>query len=122
MLRMVKMALLHAHGGGRAMEFLDEVLLHGLIDTLKLVPFLFLTYLATPKPNAQSATGISIYKKNVNSWKYQPTKTASRKTSPRKISPGLFVSDFAAITDSIQKSTRKIETSNIIKLSRIYNQ
>jgi len=27
------------------MEFLDEVLLHGLIDTLKLVPFLFLTYL-----------------------------------------------------------------------------
>lgn len=27
------------------MDFLDEVLLHGLIDTLKLVPFLFLTYL-----------------------------------------------------------------------------
>ena len=26
-------------------EFLDEVILHGFIDTLKLVPFLFLTYL-----------------------------------------------------------------------------
>lgn len=30
---------------GRAGEFIDEVLLHGLIDTLKLVGFLFLTYL-----------------------------------------------------------------------------
>ena len=53
-------ALLHAeaehshHGGlsellsdrlGRFGEFLDEVLLHGFIDTLKLVLFLFLTYL-----------------------------------------------------------------------------
>ena len=43
-----------AHGGissfltdklGRAGEFIDEVLLHGVIDTLKLLPFLFLTYL-----------------------------------------------------------------------------
>lgn len=40
------MALLHAHGaGGGIIEILDEVFLHGLLDTLKLVPFLFLTYL-----------------------------------------------------------------------------
>ena len=50
--------ILHAehtsHGGlahflsdklGRFGEFLDEVLLHGFVDTLKLVLFLFLTYL-----------------------------------------------------------------------------
>ena len=43
-----------AHGGfahfladklGRLGEFIDEVLFHGFIDTLKLVLFLFLTYL-----------------------------------------------------------------------------
>ena len=40
------MALLHAHGaGGGVAEFFDEVFLHGLLDTLKLGPFLFLTYL-----------------------------------------------------------------------------
>lgn len=40
------MALLHTHGGGEGIiAFLDEVLLHGLLDTLTLVPFLFLTYL-----------------------------------------------------------------------------
>ena len=51
-------AVLHAdhasHGGiahflsdklGRFGEFVDEVILHGFIDTLKLVLFLFLTYL-----------------------------------------------------------------------------
>ena len=40
--------LLHAHaeeGGGFMEELLREVLLHGFIDTLKLLPFLFLTYL-----------------------------------------------------------------------------
>ena len=41
------MALLHTHGGAEAgiLAFLEEVLLHGVIDTLKLIPFLFLTYL-----------------------------------------------------------------------------
>ena len=40
------MALLHAHGGGDGIvAFLDEVVLHGFLDTLWLVPFLFLTYL-----------------------------------------------------------------------------
>ena len=40
------MALLHAHGvGGGLMGFIREVLWHGFLDTLKLVPFLFLTYL-----------------------------------------------------------------------------
>ena len=34
----------HTHGGG-IIGFLDEVVLHGLLDTLKLIPFLFLTYL-----------------------------------------------------------------------------
>lgn len=55
---MSQYALLHAdhasHSGisgflfdklGRVGEFIDEVLLHGFIDTLKLVLFLFLTYL-----------------------------------------------------------------------------
>ena len=42
---MVKMFLLHTHGGEGIAAFLDEVLLHGVADTLKLVPFLFLTYL-----------------------------------------------------------------------------
>ena len=41
------MFLLHAHNdaGQGVVEFLSEVLLHGFLDTLKLVPFLFLTYL-----------------------------------------------------------------------------
>ena len=40
------MFLLHTHAGGDAIgHFLDEVLLHGLLDTLKIIPFLFLTYL-----------------------------------------------------------------------------
>ena len=39
--------LLHtgSEGSGAAGEFLTEVLWHGFLDTLKLVPFLFLTYL-----------------------------------------------------------------------------
>ena len=39
--------LLHAEGaeGGAFLNFLEEVFLHGFLDTLKLVPFLFLTYL-----------------------------------------------------------------------------
>lgn len=36
---------IHVHEGEGIILFLDEVLLHGLIDTLKLIPFLFLTYL-----------------------------------------------------------------------------
>ncbi len=40
------MALLHTHGAeGVVWEFADEVLLHALIDTLRLLPFLFLTYI-----------------------------------------------------------------------------
>ena len=39
------MTLLHAHVGEGILGFLDEVMLHGLLDTLKLIPFLFLTYL-----------------------------------------------------------------------------
>lgn len=41
------MFLLHAHteGHGGIIPFLEEVLLHGVLDTLRLVPFLFLTYL-----------------------------------------------------------------------------
>jgi len=40
------MAFLHAHSEGEGViRVLEEVFLHGLIDTLKLVPFLFLTYL-----------------------------------------------------------------------------
>ena len=41
------MILLHAHteDGGFFGAFLEEVLLHGVIDTLKIIPFLFLTYL-----------------------------------------------------------------------------
>ena len=35
----------HAHEASGILAFLDEVLLHGLLDTLKLLPFLFLTYL-----------------------------------------------------------------------------
>ncbi len=40
------MALLHTHAEGNLLvELLDEVVLHGLLDTLKIIPFLFLTYL-----------------------------------------------------------------------------
>ncbi len=40
------MSLLHANAeGGIALEILEEVFLHGILDTLKIVPFLFLTYL-----------------------------------------------------------------------------
>ena len=41
------MALLHAegHSGGGFIAFAEEVLLHGALDTLKLIPLLFLTYL-----------------------------------------------------------------------------
>ena len=39
------MTLLHIETENVALEFLSEVLLHGLIDTLKLIPFLLLTYL-----------------------------------------------------------------------------
>ena len=42
------MALLHAHehaGGNLFTEILEEIFLHGIIDTLKIIPFLFLTYL-----------------------------------------------------------------------------
>jgi hypothetical protein len=39
------MTLLHTHTTEGLVGFLDEVILHGFLDTLKLVPFLFLTYL-----------------------------------------------------------------------------
>ena len=41
------MTFLHLHGesGEGILSFLDEVCLHALLDTLKLIPFLFLTYL-----------------------------------------------------------------------------
>ncbi len=40
------MSLLHAHTGENLLvELLDEVVLHGVLDTLKIIPFLFLTYL-----------------------------------------------------------------------------
>ena len=39
------MTLLHANGGEGLVGFLDEVLWSGFLDTLKLIPFLFLTYL-----------------------------------------------------------------------------
>ncbi len=42
----VKMALLHIDGHGSGISaFLDEVVLHALLSTLRLLPFLFLTYL-----------------------------------------------------------------------------
>lgn len=37
------MALLHTHAG--EVSWLEEIFLHGLLDTLKIIPFLFLTYL-----------------------------------------------------------------------------
>ena len=42
------MNLLHAHsgeGGNLFLEILEEIFLHGFLDTLKILPFLFLTYL-----------------------------------------------------------------------------
>ena len=40
------MALLHAHAEGDVLHgALEEIFLHGVLDTLKLIPFLFLTYL-----------------------------------------------------------------------------
>lgn len=40
------MFLLHTHAEGNLLvELLDEVVLHGVLDTLKIIPFLFLTYL-----------------------------------------------------------------------------
>ena len=39
------MTLLHANASEGIVGFLDEVLWHGFLDTLKLIPFLFLTYL-----------------------------------------------------------------------------
>lgn len=39
------MTLLHVNAGEGIVGFLTEVLLDGLLDTLKLIPFLFLTYL-----------------------------------------------------------------------------
>jgi hypothetical protein len=35
----------HDHGSEGIVGFLEEVILHGLLDTLKIIPFLFLTYL-----------------------------------------------------------------------------
>ena len=41
------MALLHTHGDGGEglLHALEEIFLHGILDTLKIIPFLFLTYL-----------------------------------------------------------------------------
>lgn len=39
------MFLLHTHADGEMAHWFDEIFLHGLFDTLKLIPFLFLTYL-----------------------------------------------------------------------------
>ena len=39
------MALLHLHAEGEMAHWAEEILLHGLLDTLKIIPFLFLTYL-----------------------------------------------------------------------------
>lgn len=41
------MFLLHAHGGGAVgiPAFVEEVFWHGILDTLNLIPFLFVTYL-----------------------------------------------------------------------------
>jgi len=40
------MSLLHMHTEGNlAFEIFEEIFLHGILDTLKIVPFLFLTYL-----------------------------------------------------------------------------
>lgn len=39
------MALLHTHIEGEAGHWAEEIFLHGLLETLKIIPFLFLTYL-----------------------------------------------------------------------------
>ena len=39
------MALLHTHAEGEIANWAEEIFLHGLLDTLKIIPFLFLTYL-----------------------------------------------------------------------------
>lgn len=39
------MALLHTHAEGEMAHWAEEIFLHGLLDTLKIIPFLFLTYL-----------------------------------------------------------------------------
>ncbi len=39
------MALLHTHVEGEAAHWFNEIILNGLLDTLKIIPFLFLTYL-----------------------------------------------------------------------------
>ncbi len=39
------MALLHTHAEGEMAHWATEIFLHGLLDTLKIIPFLFLTYL-----------------------------------------------------------------------------
>ncbi len=39
------MALLHTHAEGEIGHWAEEIFLHGLIETLKIIPFLFLTYL-----------------------------------------------------------------------------
>ena len=52
------MALLHTHTEGEGiLHVLEEVFLHGLLDTLKLVPFLFLTYLLMEFIEHRSADG-----------------------------------------------------------------
>ena len=38
------MFLLHTHAEGTC-HWAEEIFLHGFLDTLKLIPFLFLTYL-----------------------------------------------------------------------------
>lgn len=35
----------HNHGGESVVKAIEEILLHGILDTVKLVPFLFITYL-----------------------------------------------------------------------------
>ena len=39
------MSLLHTHAEEIAHDWLEEIFLHGLLDTIKIIPFLFLTYL-----------------------------------------------------------------------------
>lgn len=39
------MWLLHTHAEGEMAHWAEEILLHGLLDTIKIIPFLFLTYL-----------------------------------------------------------------------------
>ena len=39
------MALLHTHAEGEVAHWFNEIILNGLLDTIKIIPFLFLTYL-----------------------------------------------------------------------------